>query len=113
MNVVAIISEYNPFHSGHKYHISKIREEFGEDSAIVAIMSGNFTQRAEVAVIDKFIHLIGVKLICVVQPLGIPSLPVTSHVAFTFLIKVPVLDTSSTQLRVYVELGVVVNNALI
>ena len=53
MTTVAIISEYNPFHSGHKYQIDKIREEFGSDTAIVAVMSGNFTQRAEVAYASK------------------------------------------------------------
>lgn len=53
MTTVAIIAEYNPFHSGHEYQIRKIREEFGEDTAIVAIMSGNFTQRGEIAFCGK------------------------------------------------------------
>ncbi len=53
MATVAIICEYNPFHNGHKYHIDKIREEFGSDTVIVALMSGNFTQRGETAVADK------------------------------------------------------------
>ena len=53
MKTVAIISEYNPFHSGHKYQINKIREEFGIDTAIVAVMSGNFTQRGEIAFFSK------------------------------------------------------------
>ena len=56
MVTVAIISEYNPFHLGHEYHIKKIREEFGEDTAIIAIMSGNYTQRGEVAIADKFLR---------------------------------------------------------
>ena len=56
MTTVAIIAEYNPFHSGHQYHINEIRREFGEDTAIVAIMSGNFTQRGEVAFADKLIR---------------------------------------------------------
>ena len=56
MKVAAIISEYNPFHNGHKYQIDKIREILGEDTAIVAIMSGNFTQRGEIAVTDKTIR---------------------------------------------------------
>ena len=54
MNIVAVISEYNPFHLGHKYQIDKIREEFGADTAVVSVMSGNYTQRAEVAFTDKF-----------------------------------------------------------
>jgi hypothetical protein len=64
------------------------------------------------AVIDKFIHLNKVILVYTVQPDGIPEIPFTFHVAFVFLINVPVEDTPVTQLLVYVELGVVVNNAL-
>ena len=53
MVTVAVICEYNPFHSGHQYHFRRIREEFGHDTAIVAIMSGNFTQRGEIAIAPK------------------------------------------------------------
>ena len=53
MKTVAIISEYNPFHSGHLYQIRRIREDFGEDTRIVAIMSGNYTQRGHIAMMDK------------------------------------------------------------
>ncbi len=53
MKTVGIIAEYNPFHLGHKYHIDKVRELYGEDTAIVAVMSGNLTQRGEVAIFDK------------------------------------------------------------
>ncbi len=53
MVTVAIISEYNPFHSGHAYQINCIRKEFGEDTAIVSIMSGNYTQRGEIALMPK------------------------------------------------------------
>ena len=56
MKVAAIIAEYNPFHNGHKYQVDKIREKLGEDTAIVAIMSGNFTQRGEIAIADKTIR---------------------------------------------------------
>ena len=56
MKVAAIISEYNPFHLGHKYQVDKIREVLGADTAIIAIMSGNFTQRGEIAVTDKTIR---------------------------------------------------------
>ncbi len=56
MKVAAIISEYNPFHNGHEYQIEKLRCELGEDTAVIAIMSGNFTQRGEVAVADKTIR---------------------------------------------------------
>ena len=56
MKVAAIISEYNPFHNGHEYQIKKLRELLGEDTAVVAIMSGNYTQRGDVAVADKTIR---------------------------------------------------------
>ncbi len=52
MNLAAIISEYNPFHNGHKYHIEKTRE-LGA-THVVAVMSPNFVQRGECAVFDKF-----------------------------------------------------------
>lgn len=53
MKTVAIITEYNPFHRGHEYQLRKIREEFGEDTRIIAIMSGNYTQRGDTAIMDK------------------------------------------------------------
>ena len=52
MNVCAIVSEFSPFHNGHKYLISKLREK--NISHVVTIMSGNFTQRGDVAVLSKF-----------------------------------------------------------
>ena len=51
----AIIAEYNPFHKGHLYHINKTKEKTG-DSSIIAIMSGNFTQRGEPAILDKVLR---------------------------------------------------------
>ena len=53
MSVVAIISEYNPFHNGHKYQIEKIREEI-PNAIVVSIMSGNVVQRGELAFVDKY-----------------------------------------------------------
>ncbi len=53
MNVCGIICEYNPFHNGHKYHIEQTKEKYGA-THIVAVMSGNFTQRGDVAIIDKY-----------------------------------------------------------
>lgn len=53
MKSVGIICEYNPFHNGHVYHIQKVRELF-PDHSIVLVMSGNFTQRGEVSLIDKW-----------------------------------------------------------
>ena len=56
MKTVAIVCEYNPFHSGHLYQIEKIREDFGKDTRIVAIMSGNMTQRGEFSVTHKVLR---------------------------------------------------------
>ena len=52
MKVAAVISEFNPFHNGHKYLIEKIKSEHAD--CVVAIMSGNFVQRGEIAIIDKY-----------------------------------------------------------
>ena len=53
MNVCGIICEYNPFHNGHKFHIEQTRKLFGA-THIVAVMSGNFVQRGDLAIIDKY-----------------------------------------------------------
>lgn len=53
MKICGIVAEYNPFHNGHKYHIEKTKELYGA-THIVAVMSGNFTQRGDIAVMDKF-----------------------------------------------------------
>lgn len=53
MKVSGVITEYNPFHNGHKYQLDKIREETHADYIIVA-MSGNFVQRGTPAFIDKY-----------------------------------------------------------
>ena len=49
---VAVVSEFNPFHNGHKYLLETAKNKTGE--GIIAVMSGSFTQRGEVAVTDKF-----------------------------------------------------------
>ena len=53
MKTVGITAEYNPFHNGHAYHIKKARELAGAD-CVIAVMSGDFTQRGEPAVADKW-----------------------------------------------------------
>ena len=52
MKVSGIICEYNPFHNGHLYHIEQTRQNGA--THIVCVMSGNFVQRGDVAVMDKF-----------------------------------------------------------
>ncbi|MFP3154362.1 nucleotidyltransferase family protein [Lachnospiraceae bacterium ZAX-1] len=53
MNVVGIIAEYNPFHLGHLYQILTLRKNSDTDYIIV-VMSGNFVQRGEPALMDKY-----------------------------------------------------------
>lgn len=54
MKIVGIICEYNPFHLGHQVQIGKIKTQFGEDTAIVGVMSGHFVQRGEPACMDAY-----------------------------------------------------------
>lgn len=53
MNTVGIVAEYNPFHAGHAFHIRETRRLLG-DCAVVCVMSGNFVQRGECALFDKW-----------------------------------------------------------
>ncbi|KEH89596.1 nucleotidyltransferase [Clostridium novyi] len=53
MNITGIITEYNPLHKGHIYHINKTKELTSCDG-IVCIMSGNFVQRGIPAIMDKW-----------------------------------------------------------
>ncbi len=52
MKISGIICEYNPFHNGHLHHIKETRKDGA--THIVAVMSGNFVQRGDVAMTDKF-----------------------------------------------------------
>lgn len=53
MRAAGIIVEYNPFHNGHLYQVKKIRHELHPD-VLIAVMSGDFTQRGEPAIISKW-----------------------------------------------------------
>ena len=53
MRSVGIICEYNPFHNGHLFHLEQIKEKF-KDYRIVLVMSGNFTQRGNASIINKW-----------------------------------------------------------
>ena len=55
MRIAGIIAEYDPFHKGHAAHITATRaENGGKATHIVAVISGNFTQRGEPALVNKF-----------------------------------------------------------
>ena len=51
--VLGIVAEYNPFHNGHLYHLNESKKRIGADYT-VCIMSGNFTQRGDAALLDKW-----------------------------------------------------------
>ena len=53
MKAVGIICEYNPFHKGHLHHLNVTKSMF-KDDAVVVILSGNFCQRGEPSIIDKW-----------------------------------------------------------
>ena len=53
MKILGLIVEYNPFHNGHLYHLKKSIKETNATHTI-AIMSGNFLQRGEPALFDKY-----------------------------------------------------------
>lgn len=55
MKIVGLITEYNPFHNGHQYHIEKALEITGAD-AVVVVMSGNFVQRGTPAIMPKHLR---------------------------------------------------------
>ena len=53
IKTAGIIAEYNSFHNGHQYQIEEIRRQTGADY-IIAAMSGDFVQRGEPAIFDKY-----------------------------------------------------------
>lgn len=53
MHIVGIVAEFNPFHEGHGYLLDKIKERY-PDNLLVSVMSGNFVQRGEPALYDKW-----------------------------------------------------------
>lgn len=53
VDIVGVVVEYNPFHNGHLYHLTKAREEV-PGAHLIAVMSGNWTQRGEPALINKW-----------------------------------------------------------
>lgn len=53
MDIIGVIAEYNPFHTGHKYHIDKIKELY-PDSVIIAVISSSFTQRGDISIMNKW-----------------------------------------------------------
>lgn len=51
--VIGVVAEYNPFHNGHYYHLQATKEITGAEYC-VAVISGNFTQRGDTAIVNKW-----------------------------------------------------------
>ncbi len=54
MAICGVAAEYNPFHRGHLHQLNEIRHLLGEDTRIICVMSGNFVQRGDFAILGKY-----------------------------------------------------------
>ena len=54
MKIVGVVAEFNPFHNGHAHLLEQARLAVGEEAVIVCVMSGNWMQRGEPAILSKF-----------------------------------------------------------
>ncbi|MGM9612021.1 MAG: nucleotidyltransferase family protein [Butyricicoccus sp.] len=54
MKICGIVAEYNPFHNGHARHLAETRRQLGAGTAIVCAMSGNYVQRGDLAILEKY-----------------------------------------------------------
>lgn len=94
MKICGIICEFNPFHNGHAYLIEKAKEKSGCD-AVLCIMSGNFTQRGEVCVFDKYVraeHAVRGGADCVIQlpaPFAVAPAEIFAKGAIKILSSIP------------------------
>lgn len=98
MKVVGLITEYNPFHNGHKYHIEETKHITGADY-VIAVMSGSFVQRGTPAIIDKYNRTIMALLNGVDLVLELPvcfatgSAEYFAHGAISLLDKLDIVDS--------------------
>ena len=53
MQIAGIIIEYSPMHRGHAYLLEQVRARLGADTALIGVMSGNFVQRGDFAIVRK------------------------------------------------------------
>lgn len=56
MRTSGVICEFNPFHNGHAYLLSRMREQVGKDGCVICLMSGDFVQRGEAAMADPYLR---------------------------------------------------------
>ena len=120
MKVIGIIAEYNPFHKGHLYHLNTAKHITGSDYIIV-VMSGNYTQRGEPAIFDKFFRTRQALINGADVVFELPSLFSTASAegfafgAVSLLHKLGVCDylafgSEQGDLRTFKEIGVFLNN---
>lgn len=94
MKICAVICEFNPFHNGHKYLLEKARELSGAD-AVLCIMSGSFTQRGDLCILDKYTragHAVAGGADCVIQlpaPFAVAPAEIFAKGAIKILSAVP------------------------
>ena len=83
--ILGIVSEYNPFHNGHIRHL-EISKQLTKSDFTIAVMSGNFIQRGDTALVDKWTRTemalkSGVDLVIELNGLGITLLDIVAHLA--------------------------------
>ncbi len=98
MKAVGVVSEFNPFHNGHAYLLKRVRQRY-PDKGIVCVMSGNFVQRGELAIQEKYSRaqcalLSGADLVLELPfPFSCLSAEAFAKSAVTILSKLGVVDT--------------------
>ncbi len=98
MKICGIICEFNPFHNGHEYLLNEARRLSGCDK-IVCLMSGNFTQRGDICVIDKRLrakHAVVCGADCVLElpaAFSIAPAEIFASGAIKILSSIPEIDT--------------------
>ncbi len=85
--IAAIIVEYNPLHNGHIYHINKTKEILAsiapnQDNYVIAIMSGNFTERGDIAILNKYTRARHAILAGVDMVIELPAIYATSSAEY-------------------------------
>ncbi|MGN0818338.1 MAG: nucleotidyltransferase family protein [Candidatus Coproplasma sp.] len=97
MKICAIICEFNPFHNGHAYLIERARADSGCDF-LLCVMSGSFTQRGDVAILNKFDrarHAVSSGADCVIElpaPLAVAPAEIFARGAVKLLSSLPQAD---------------------
>lgn len=91
MKVVGLITEYNPFHNGHKYHIEQALHLTGADAALV-VMSGNYVQRGAPAILPKHLRAESALACGAAAVLELPSCYATGSAEFFALGAVSLLE---------------------